>query len=58
MAGIRVGFGQPQAPRNVEQITKVASEYEYDAAYPLRYWLRTAAALIKEVRLLSSSELG
>jgi hypothetical protein len=49
MAGIRVGFGQPQAPRNVQQITKAAQEYEYDAGVPMRYWLRTAAALVKEV---------
>jgi len=38
-----------RAPRSVEQITKSAQEYEYDAAVPLRYWLRTAAALLKEV---------
>jgi hypothetical protein len=57
MAGIRVGFGQPQAPRNVEQITKAAQEYEYDAGVPLRYWLRTAAALVKEVLQRSSAFL-
>ena len=51
MTGIRVGFGQPQAPRNVEQITEAAQDYEYDAGVPMRYWLRTAAALVKEVGL-------
>lgn len=50
MAGIRVGYGQSQVPRNVEQITKVAQNYDYDAVYPLRTYLRTAASLVKEVR--------
>lgn len=45
--GIRLG--EAQAPRSVEQITKVAQDYEYDAAVPLKYWLRTASALLKEV---------
>lgn len=49
MAGIRVGYGQAQAPKSVEQITKAAQIYEYDASVPMRYWLRTAAALVKEV---------
>ena len=49
MSGIRIGFGEPQAPKNVEQITKAAQEYEYDASVALRYWLRTAAAMVKEV---------
>jgi STAM-binding protein len=56
MAGIRVGFGQPQPPRNVSQITKAAQTYEYDAGVPIRYWLRTAATLVKEVCLKSHCE--
>jgi hypothetical protein len=39
-------------PRNVEQITKAAQTYEYSALVPLRYWLRTAGTMLKEVRRL------
>lgn len=52
MAGIRTGLGLPSPPRSVEQITKAAQEYEYDAGVPIRYWLRTAAALVKEVQTI------
>lgn len=36
-------------PQSVEKITRSAQEYEYNAAVPLRYWLRTAATLVREV---------
>jgi hypothetical protein len=38
-------------PQSVENITKIAQDYDYNAAVPLRYWLRTAATLIREVRI-------
>lgn len=37
-------------PKSVAQITKDASEYEFNALVPLKYWLRTAAALVQQVR--------
>jgi len=36
-------------PQSVAQITKDASEYEFNALVPLKYWLRTANALVKQV---------
>jgi len=36
-------------PRSVEEITKAAQSYEYSAVVPLRYWLRTAGTMLKEV---------
>ncbi|EXJ88885.1 hypothetical protein A1O3_01949 [Capronia epimyces CBS 606.96] len=38
-------------PRNVQQITKEAQDYEYDASIPLRYWLRSAQAMLKEAEI-------
>ena len=40
------------APRNVEQISKTAQQYEYSALVPLRYWLRTAGTLLTEACVL------
>ena len=37
-------------PKSVAEICKDASEYEFDAMVPLKYWLRTAGALVKQVR--------
>lgn len=36
---------------NVEQIVKKAQSYEYNPLIALKYWLRTAGTLLKEVRL-------
>lgn len=36
-------------PMSVEQITRMAQDYEYNPMIPLRYWLRSAASLLKEV---------
>lgn len=41
-------------PQSVEKITRIAQDYEYNAAVPLRYWLRTAATLIREVSFVRS----
>ncbi|KAK2745229.1 hypothetical protein FQN55_006355 [Onygenales sp. PD_40] len=38
-------------PLNVEQIARLASEFEFDALTPLRYWLRSAASLVKEASI-------
>lgn len=37
------------APQNVEKIARIAQDYEYNPLIPLRYWLRSAATLIREV---------
>lgn len=51
---------------SVEMISKRAQDYEYNGNIALRYWLRTAATLIREVRkhacvkadLLTQGRLG
>jgi len=49
MSGAMGVLGSLRPSRNVQQITKAAQEYEYDAGVPLRYWLRSAQAMLKEV---------
>ncbi|KAE8357244.1 hypothetical protein BDV27DRAFT_139711 [Aspergillus caelatus] len=39
------------APRKVEEITRMAQNYDYNPSIPLRYWLRTAATLLREARI-------
>ncbi|EED12382.1 endosome-associated ubiquitin isopeptidase (AmsH), putative [Talaromyces stipitatus ATCC 10500] len=39
------------APHNVEQITRLAQDYEYNPAIPLKLWLRTANSLVKEAEI-------
>lgn len=36
-------------PMNVEQVVKKAQNFEYNPLIPLKYWLRTAGTLLKEV---------
>lgn len=43
---------QPK-PMNVEQIVKMA-HFDYNPHVPLRYWLRTAGTLVKEVMTLET----
>lgn len=38
-----------RAPRSIEQITRAAQNYDYTAVIGIKYWLRTAGALLKEV---------
>ncbi|CAI7677933.1 unnamed protein product [Penicillium pancosmium] len=38
-------------PQSVERITRIAQDYEYNPAVPLRYWLRTAATLNREAQI-------
>ncbi|KAL9130913.1 MAG: hypothetical protein Q9217_001016 [Psora testacea] len=38
-------------PMNVEQIVRKAQNFDYNALIPLKYWLRTAGTLLKEVSL-------
>lgn len=40
----------PSQPHSVESITRMAQDYEYNPRIPLRYWLRSAATLFREVR--------
>lgn len=42
-----VSGGSP--PQSVTKIAKIAQQYEYNEGVPLKYWLRTAATLIREV---------
>lgn len=42
--------GSKGVPKSVPEITKDASSYEFNALVPLKYWLRTADALLKQVR--------
>lgn len=39
----------PSRPLNVEQIVKKAQNFDYNPLIPLKYWLRTAGTLLKEV---------
>ncbi|PCG96230.1 JAB1/Mov34/MPN/PAD-1 [Penicillium occitanis (nom. inval.)] len=39
------------APHNVEQITRLAQDYEYNPNIRLKYWLRTANSLVKEAEI-------
>ncbi|KAH8693982.1 putative endosome-associated ubiquitin isopeptidase [Talaromyces proteolyticus] len=41
----------PATPHNVEQITRIAQDYEYNPAIALKYWLRTANSLVKEAEI-------
>ena len=38
-----------EKPMSITEITKRAEEFEYNPFVPLRYWLRTADTLLKEV---------
>jgi hypothetical protein len=46
------------APQSVESITRIAQNYEYNSSVPLRYWLRTAATLLREVGYTCCLHLG
>ena len=47
----------PPDPLSVEQIVKSAQSYDYNPQIPLKYWLRTASTLLKEVWLLHSRRI-
>jgi len=36
-------------PKSVEEIVKEAQNFDYNPLIPLKYWLRTAGTLLKEV---------
>jgi STAM-binding protein len=38
-----------QRPMSVERIVEEAQNFEYNPLIPLKYWLRTASTLLKEV---------
>ena len=38
---------------SVAQIAEKAQNYEYNPLIPLKYWLRTAATILKEVHFLT-----
>lgn len=44
-------------PMSVEQIVKEAQNFDYNPLIPLRYWLRTAGSLLKEV-CMGASDLS
>ncbi|KAL2835072.1 hypothetical protein BDW59DRAFT_137059 [Aspergillus cavernicola] len=39
------------APQSVEKISRLAQDYKFNPLVPLRYWLRTAATLVREARI-------
>ena len=41
-------------PLNVEQIVGKAQNFDYNPLIPLKYWLRTAGTLLKEVNASAS----
>ena len=41
-------------PLNVEQIVNKAQSFDYNPLIPLKYWLRTAGTLLKEVNAIAS----
>lgn len=43
----------PSRPLNVEQIVKKAQNFDYNPLIPLKYWLRTAGTLLKEVHTIA-----
>jgi hypothetical protein len=55
---LKVSMGSAHPPRSVQQITKAAQEYEYDAQIPLRYWLRSSQAMLQEVRHSRFSDIA
>ncbi len=42
--------GATTKPMSVKQIIQEAQNFDYNPHIPLRYWFRTAATLLKEVR--------
>lgn len=42
--------GSRGVPRNVQELVKSATNYDFDARVPLKYWLNTAGNMIKQVR--------
>ena len=49
MAATGLTVGHLSAPRSVEQITKQAHDFDFDANVPLKHWLHTANTLINQV---------
>lgn len=49
MAPHRIDDSALSRPMNVEQVVKKAQNFEYNPLIPLKYWLRTAGTLLKEV---------
>jgi hypothetical protein len=43
-----------ERPMSVGEITKRAEEFNFDPDIPLRLWLRTAQALLREVSVIFS----
>ena len=43
----------PSRPLNVEQIVQKAQNFDYNPLIPLKYWLRTAGTLLKEVNAIA-----
>jgi STAM-binding protein len=43
---------QISKPMSVKEISSKAQDFRFDTAIALKYWLRTAETLLREVRLL------
>ena len=49
-ATLSTGSKAHAKPSNVQQIVKRAQQIDYKPLVPLKYWLRSARTLLKEVR--------
>lgn len=57
MAGLNGdGIGGRLRPMSVEHIVKKAQTFDYNPLIPLKYWLRTASTLLKEVSHILSRD--
>ena len=45
----QLATSRPERPKDVEEIVREAQNFDYNPLIPLKYWLRTAGTLLKEV---------
>jgi len=45
---------QASKPMNVKEISAKAEDFDFNPSIAIKYWLRTADTLLREVRLLGS----
>ncbi|KAK9366283.1 hypothetical protein V1509DRAFT_630315 [Lipomyces kononenkoae] len=44
------------APRSIAQLSAAADEYDFDPAVHLRYWIRSASAILRQARVYDDEE--
>lgn len=55
---IKLPMNGGSPPQSVEKITRIAQDYPYNPAVALRYWLRTASTLMREVCSFYSADFA